>query len=198
MLRSDWVKVTISSVLVKAETVCDTPLNATVELPVNPLPSMSRVKGPPPAPPEAGVRPVITGTGFDEAAKTVKLAGLELPPPGGGLITTTAKFPANARSETLRIIDSEPPFKKEAAWATPLKVTVDKAMNPLPLSVSVRGALDAAGVEAGDRLVITGCGLFVTVKVIELELPPPGGGLLTTTAKLPAVEKSDAVRVMVS
>jgi hypothetical protein len=115
-----------SNVLVKAETTCDTPLNVTVELPVNPLPLISRVKGPLPAPPEAGVRPVITGTGFDDAADTVKLAGVELPPPGGGLITITGKFPASARSETLRTIDSELPFKKDVTWATPLKVTVDK------------------------------------------------------------------------
>ena len=40
--------------------------------------------------------------------------------------------------------------------------------------------------EAGERLVMVGAGLF-TVKFTEFEAPPPGAGLVTTTAKVPAV-----------
>jgi hypothetical protein len=35
--------------------------------------------------------------------------------------------------------------------------------------------------EAGDRLVMTGTGLL-TVKFTEADAPPPGAGLVTTTA----------------
>ena len=37
-----------------------------------------------------------------------------------------------------------------------------------------------------------------TLKLPLFELPPPGGGLVATTGKLPAVERSDGLRVIVS
>jgi hypothetical protein len=56
----------------------------------------------------------------------------------------------------------------------PLKVTVDEAMNPVPLIVNVWGAAAAAS-EDGFRPVIVGTGLpavAVTVKLIELIVSP--------------------------
>jgi hypothetical protein len=38
--------------------------------------------------------------------KTLRSTGFELPPPGDGLLTITAKFPAVARSPVLRVISS--------------------------------------------------------------------------------------------
>jgi len=89
----------------------------------------------------------------------------------------------------------------EAVCETPLNVTEEEAMKPLPLIVSV-SAPDPATAEAGARLVMEGFGLpegaGVMVKRAVFELPPPGGGLLTTTAELPAVARSDAASVIVS
>jgi hypothetical protein len=39
---------------------------------------------------------------------------------------------------------------------------------------------------------------LVTAKFAVFEVPPPGGGLATTTGKLPAVARSEALSVMVS
>ena len=68
--------------------------------------------------------------------------------------------------------------------------------NPVPKIVRVNG-LDPTWAEDGDRPVIVGCG-FVTAKLNGCELPPPGGGFVTTTGNVPAVARSEVVRVMVS
>jgi hypothetical protein len=51
-----------------------------------------------------GDNPVGTGGIGMLAGDTLKLTVFELPPPGGGLVTTTGKLPAVARSDALRII----------------------------------------------------------------------------------------------
>ena len=51
---------------------------------------------------------------------------------------------------------------------------------------------DPAAVEAGDNAVIAGEGLLI-VKLAAVEVPPPGAGLTTVTAAVPAVVTSAAV-----
>jgi hypothetical protein len=53
-----------------------------------------------------GDNPVGAGGAGTLTGETLKLIGFELPPPGGGLDTTTGKLPAVARSEALRTIVS--------------------------------------------------------------------------------------------
>src|SRR5262245_39419418 len=66
-------------------------------------------------------------------------------------------------------------------------------MKLLPLTVSVKAG-PAAGVVFGTRLVIEGTGLLVllTVKVRLPDVPPPGAGLNTVTAGVPAEAMSAA------
>ena len=62
--------------------------------------------------------------------------------------------------------------------------------------VSVIAALPTV-TELGLKLVIAGSGLLI-VKVKLFELPPPGDGLTTSSAAVPAVTKSLAGIVAVS
>ena len=55
----------------------------------------------------------------------------------------------------------------------------------------------AAVAEEGERLAIVGTGLS-TMKFIEFEAPPPGAGFVTTTAKVPALAWSLALKEIVN
>jgi len=61
-----------------------------------------------------------------------------------------------------------------------LKVSEDELRKPVPPTISVREAAPAI-TEEGARLVMEGFGFDgVNVKVTGCELPPPGGGFVTT------------------
>lgn len=68
---------------------------------------------------------------------TMKVTEFEEPPPGGGLVTTTGKFPAVAWSAALSAIVSWVALTNVAVWAAPLYVTVELAKKFEPLTVSV-------------------------------------------------------------
>ena len=69
---------------------------------------------------------------------------------------------------------------KLAVWATLLYVTVEAETKFVPLMVRVCPAAPAVA-EVGDKVPMAGTGLF-TVKFTEFDVPPPGAGLVTTTA----------------
>lgn len=166
---------------------------------MKPVPLMVSVSGLDPACAVEGERVVIDGCGLG-AAVTMKLKALELPPPGEGLMTTRGKLPAVARSDALSEMLSWPLFTNVTAWITPLNVTDEDEMNPVPFIVSV-SRTDPAWTDVGERLVIDGFGLLSageTVKLTVLELPPPGDGLYTATGKLPVVARSDALSIIVN
>ena len=73
-----------------------------------------------------------------------------------------------------------------AACATALKVTVELERKFEPLMVRAWAAAPAV-TEDGDRLTMDGTALpaLFTVKFMEFEAPPPGGGFVTTTAYEP-------------
>src|ERR1035437_8075920 len=100
-----------------------------------------------------GDNPVGTDGVGTLAGDTLKLTGFELPPPGGGLVTTSGKLPAIARSVALTVIVRRLVLINEAVCRTSLNVTDDEAMNPLPLIVSV-SELVPATTEDGDKLVM--------------------------------------------
>ena len=59
-------------------------------------------------------------------------------------------------------------------------MTVEVETKPVPVIVSVCAAAPAVA-DDGDKPVIAGTGLL-TVKLSELDAPPPGEGFVTTTA----------------
>jgi len=73
-----------------------------------------------------------------------------------------------------------------------LKFTTEPETNPLPLTVIV-DPMDPTITVAGEIADTTGAGLL-TVNVEEVEVPPPGAGLVTVTVALPAVATSEADR----
>jgi hypothetical protein len=76
----------------------------------------------------------------------------------------------------------------------PFHWTTEPLMKPVPLIVSVNPALPAV-VETGLKPVVPGTGLLpaLIVKVLALDVPPPGVGLNTITEAVPAVAMSAVV-----
>ena len=144
--------------------------------------------------PELMIPPeVIEGTeGF---GATLNVAGDELPPPGGGFVTTTLNEPVVIRSDGVSVIFSCVPLMNETECATPLKVTTEEARKPEPLMLNVVPD-DPAKRDEGDRLVMAGTGLTkgaLTVNTAGVELLPPGAGFVTTMESDPEFARSDAV-----
>ena len=73
------------------------------------------------------------GAGGTGAGKTLKFTGLELPPPGDGLLTTTGKLPAAPRSDAVSAMFNWPLLTKEA-----------ECRMPLNLNSEVRGPFESA------------------------------------------------------
>ena len=69
-----------------------------------------------------------------------------------------------------------------------------------PLAVKVNEAAPAV-ILAGDMAVNVGTGLFpgaLTVNVAAFDVPPPGAGVTTVTAAVPAVVTREALTVAVN
>lgn len=123
----------------------------------------------------------------------VKGAGLELPPPGAGLTTVTEATPfaatslagiwASAVLESTTVVGRSPPFHRTTELAT--KFAPDtRRFKPGP----------PPNAPPGSSTLIAGMGFgpLVTVKFRELDVPPPGVGLVTVTVILPAEEMVSA------
>jgi len=137
---------------------------------VNPLPVIFRVrpkKGPEEdmqasgwhqrAAKEGGESAVIKGCGLSGRAETVNVKAFESPPPGEGFVTTMARLPAAARSDAVRRAVIWFALATVAGWVTPLTLTDEDGMNPVPVIVRVSG-LEPASTDTGDKLVIVGGG----------------------------------------
>ncbi len=79
---------------------------------------------------------------------------------------------------------------KVVTRSDPFQRTTELVLKPLPLTVSVKAASPARA-PVGFMPVEAGTGLLI-VKVWALEVPPPGAGLNTVTAAVPAVTMSEA------
>ena len=75
-------------------------------------------------------------------------------------------------------------------------MTVEVDRKFVPLMVRVWAAAPTVA-EVGERMVMVGAGLF-TVKFTEFDAPPPGAGLVTTTASVPAVAWSPVLKGIVN
>jgi hypothetical protein len=122
----------------------------------------------------------------------------EVPPPGAGVKTLTAREPAVARSVLVIVARSWEVLTKVVVRLAPFQRTTEVLAKPLPLTVRVRAALPATALD-GDRLLMAGtggvAGAVVMVKVRLPEVPPPGAGVKTLTAREPAVARSVLVIV---
>ena len=164
---------------------CAAPLKSTTELELKLVPFTVNVKVGPPAVTVFGDNVVIVGTGLF----TVKVAEFDVPPPGVGLVTVTGKVPAVVTSVDRIVAETCVEFWNEVARATPLKFTVEVETKLVPVTVRVN-APEPAKVFVGAMVVIVGTGLLapVIVKVTEFDVPPPGAGVTTVTAGVPAIE----------
>src|SRR5437867_8648753 len=95
-----------------------------------------RVKAAPPAVAEAGLIPLILGTGF--AAVTVKATEFETPPPGDGLKTVTGKLPGLAMSPAVMEAVNWLALPKVVGRFEPFQRTTDAETKLLPFTVSVK------------------------------------------------------------
>ena len=90
----------------------------------------------------------------------VNVCGLEVPPPGEGLVTVTEYAPAVATSEAGMDAVSCEVDTKEVVLATPLKLITDEGTKFAPLTISAEPA--PAKTLFGEMLVMVGAG-FRTV-----------------------------------
>jgi hypothetical protein len=186
------VRAIVSSVLLTKVVVRVVPLKLTVEVLKKPVPLIVRVCAAAPTATELGEREVIAGTGFP----TAKFTGLDAPPPGAGFVTVTAYVPAVPVSVVVRAIVSSVLLTKVVVRVVPLKLTVEVFTKPVPLIV--RGCAPEPTVpEVGKREVIAGTG-FVTVKLMALDVPPPGAGFVAETGNVAPVATSALVRETIS
>lgn len=173
--------------LFKTVPACDVPLKISVAPVANPVPvAVSGVIGVPTGA-IVGEIEVSTGTGL----LIVKLTELDAPPPGVGLVTIMGTTPAVANSLAAMVaVIVDPPLETVPGWLTPLKLTVAPVAKFVPVMAKAGIACPTRAL-VGLTEVTVGTGLLI-VKLTELDVPPPGAGLVTTTGTAPAEVNSEA------
>jgi hypothetical protein len=149
--------------------------NITAVAPVNPVPVIV-TPVPPAVGPLVGLTPVTVGAGLF----TVNVWGDVVPPPGVGFVTVTLTGPVGVTWPAgIVIVSVSPPFETTPPASALLpKFTIEELLKFVP--VRVMGTDWPTGPLVGLIPVSVGTG-FATVKVIELDVPPPGTGLVTET-----------------
>jgi hypothetical protein len=135
------------------------PFQFTVEPETKPVPFTVSVNPAPPAVAEAGLRPVVVGTGL----LIVKVWALEVPPPGAGFTTVTWAVPAVAMSAAVITAVNWVEETYVVARLDPFQFTVEPEAKAVPFTVSVNPAPPAVA-EVGLRPVVDRTALFI-VKV---------------------------------
>src|SRR5579862_7374842 len=120
----------------------------------------------------------------------MKLAAVELPPPGVGLNTVTRAVVEAAISVALMDALSCPAFTETVVRLDPFHLTTDPLTNPLPCTVKVNAAPPVV-TNVGESEVIVGTGLAM-VKTEWSDVPPPGDAVNTVTWAVPAAATSSA------
>jgi hypothetical protein len=116
----------------------------------------------------------------------LKVTVLETPPPGAGFKTVTVAVPVAAmslagicamRGPPLSVVDISFPFQR----------TTELGIKFVPITVKVK-ACAPTGAQLGSRELIVGTAFVPlgTSKFTVFEVPPPGAGLVTVTAAVPA------------
>jgi hypothetical protein len=156
------------------------PLTRTTEPFTKSVPVSESTKAGSPALTVVGEILLKTGNGFCIA----RLNEFETPPPGNGFSTVMGTRPAFATSTAVRSAVTLVVLTKVVDRALPLNLTVEPLTKLVPSTVRVNAAAPAETL-AGLILVTVGVALF-TIRSSELETPPPGNGLETVTARVPA------------
>jgi hypothetical protein len=115
----------------------------------------------------------------------------EVAPPGVGLKTVIVRVPVDATSLAGIVADSCVELMNVVVRSEPFTRTTEFATKFVPFTVSAKPPLPTKTVD-GAMLVVVGTGLALTVKVCELDVPPPGAGLKTVMVFEPAVVMSVA------
>src|SRR5215831_12167357 len=93
---------------------------------------------------------------------TVRVAVLELPPPGGGLFTVTERVRANATklagSVAVRVVE----LLNEVATVTPFTITIEEPIKFVPITAKVT-LFNPTGIDDGFSTVIVGIGFAMTL-----------------------------------
>lgn len=146
------------------------------------VPVSCRVNAAPPAPVDVGEIDVSVGTGLF-AALILKLMEFDVPPPGVGFVTVTAGVPALATSVAKIAAVNCVAFTNVVVLGLPPKFTTDALTKFEPFTVNVNDP-EPAVTPVGESTVIAGTGFVpaVTLKFIELDVPPPGAGFVTVIA----------------
>jgi hypothetical protein len=95
-----------------------------------------------------------------------KVNALEDPPPGAGVTTVTGEVPAEAICEAVTAAVSLLVLTNVVVSAVVPQLTVELAVKPVPLTVSVKAAPPAL-VKAGERLLMAGAGLGTATVTAE-------------------------------
>ena len=140
------------------------------------VPLMVRVCAAAPAVADVGESEVAVGSGL----LMVKVRALDVPPPGEGFSTVTEAVPPVAMSLAGTEAVTCVLLTYVVVSPVPFHRTVDPETKFVPVTVRVNAAPPAVA-EVGERVVMVGTALF-TVKLTEFDAPPPGVGLVTTTA----------------
>jgi len=156
------------------------PFIATTELALKFVPVSERVKAVSPANLLAGDKALSVGMGLFRVS--VK-GGVDVPPPGVGFVTVTAKSPLVTMLEAGMCALNWVVLRKFVTTGVPAKLTTEVGMKSLPETLKVTSG-PPAGALAGSRLVAIGTGLL-TVNISGVETPPPGAGFVTVTGKIP-------------
>lgn len=128
-----------------------------------------------------------------EKSVMMKLTELEAPPPGAGFVTTTAALPDAATSDARIAAVTCVALTNVVVLLAPAKLTTAPLTKPVPFTVRVNAAEPAVVVLGTSGATITGTGFgATTLKLTELEAPPPGAGFVTTTAGVLTVVTSVA------
>ena len=88
---------------------------------------------------------------------TEKFTGLEVPPPGAGLVIVTAMVPVEAMLAAAMAAVNCVEFTNVVAGSAPPKLTIEAATKFVPVIVSVKAAPPAT-VVFGEIVVIVGAG----------------------------------------
>src|SRR5712691_2646980 len=175
------------------------PLKRTTEPTTKFVPFTVSAKSIPPAETLTGASPpigvLIVGTG---TVVTVKLIGLDVPPPGSGLKTVMGKLPTAAISLARIWAVTWVALTYAVVRAAPLNWTTELLSKLMPLTVNVNAGSPAVLLVA-EKVLIAGTG-WLTVKTCGcIDVPPPGMGLVTVTEiKVPPTLTSNAVIVVVN
>lgn len=152
------------------------------------VPVAVNVNAPVPAVALFGDRVLSTGNGL--VAVTTKAMAELVPPPGRGVNTVTAGLPATAIFDAGTVAVNCVGLMNVVASGAPFQFTTEPLIKLLPVTVSVKPAVPATAV-VGLMAVAAGTGLLtMTVLIVNVDaplVPPPGAGVTTVTADVPAV-----------